>query len=115
MNAIRAMLAQGRMAAPAAARGEADVAFAWDGVTFGVGTLDQENLRYPITVTLTKAGATFAGEALCFAFVSEADSIYMNGDPVFAADDEASILHPLITEGRLCIIRYQGAPLSAWL
>lgn len=115
MNAIRAMLAQGRMAAPAAAQGEADVAFAWDGITFDVGTLDEENVRYPITITLTKASVPITSDALCFAYVSEPDSSAMHGEPFFSADNEQSIVRFEADEGQLCLIHYQGAPLSAWL
>lgn len=113
MNAIRAMLAQGRMAAPAVQ--EDVVAFAWDGITFDVGTLDEENVRYPITVTLTKDGTPITGDALCFAYVSEPDSTSMHGEPFFAADNEQSIVRFEADEGLLCLIHYQGAPLSAWL
>lgn len=113
MNAIRAMLAQGRMAAPAVQ--EDVVAFAWDGITFDVGTLDEENVRYPITITLTKAGVPITQDALCFAYVSEPDSFAMHGEPFLAADNEQSIVRFEADEGQLCLIHYQGAPLSAWL
>jgi len=104
MNAIRMMLAQGRMAAPAIQ--EADVAFAWDGATWDVGEYD--NGFFPVTLTLTLGGVPITDDVMFILFLNKT----IEGDQYreFTEDIYFGTLFQALGTGVLGVV-YKGTPI----
>lgn len=91
MNAIRAMLAQGRMAAPAAAQEGSDVAFAFDGVKWTASEYDEINGWFTLTIEFALGGVGITGEAAAFAYVVQDGLPGTLSKPYIEADDTVSV------------------------
>lgn len=114
MNAIRAMLAQGRMAAPAVQ--EDVVAFAFDGVKWTISEYDEINQWFDLNIEFALGGVGITGEAAAWAYVVKPSTAGTLNEPSLEADDEESIITPEPDIGnRIYLLRHTDSGIDAKL
>lgn len=116
MNAIRAMLAQGRMAAPAAAQEGSDVAFAFDGVNWTISEYDAINQWFDLNIEFALGGVGITGEAAAFAYVVQDGIPGTLNEPYIEANDTVSVIAPEANVGgNIYLLRHTNSGIAGKL